>query len=614
MANRTRNNKKAYLNDKNINLWYYLPLYLVAGFVPLIVYGKYINLTGTTQSLFWTGQNETLDFFSYWKSHWLIFLSVISLVIYIFLLILKKITFKKEYKYYIPLCTFIFFAILSTIFAVDTKTAVSGFMDMYQGIFVLSCYMLLTFLTINYVNEERDIKLFLHIFIFLIIVEGIIGITQYFGFDIFNSKFGNNLILPGNIKINGDLSFKFGKHTLYGTLFNTNFVGSFATLMLPMAAVFFINTKDIKKRVIASAAILLCVFIWLGCNSRAGYIGVMFTCILSICLFRKYIIRYWKISLSMIIIAAILLLLLNVISNGKVVNQISRLNIFKEINNMKISNTNTEKFIVENIEVGQDFVNISTNHQNLNIRVKDGKLIFIDEDGLNLPFNKDDSGALIIDDGSEDIYFKVIPSEKYYGFDVNILKIPNGTMHFLIDNDGIKVINSGGRLSTPYKPDTLKFFDGIEKFATNRGYIWGRTIPLMAKYVLIGAGPDNFIYAFPQDDYVGKLNNYNKVYMVVDKPHNMYLQTAINTGVISLLALLILWCIYIISSLKLYWNINYDTLDKLVGSACLLGVVGYLVAGIFNDQIVSVAPLFWIVLGIGISTNSRIKKQAEMRN
>lgn len=586
-----------------------IPLLLVAGLVPLITFAKYIDLTGSKQSFYWTGQNIYLDFFSYWKSRWLIFLSITALVIYLILYLLKKLPFKKEYRYYIPLCIYTFFVILSTNFAIDTKTAISGFIDLYQGIWVLFSYVLLTFLTINYVNGERDIKLFLHVFICLIIIEGIIGVGQYFGCDIFNSKLGNYLILPGDIKVDGGLSFKFGEHTIYGTLFNTNFIGSFTTLLLPIAAAFLVSAKNIKSRIFASVVMLLCTFIWLGCNSRAGYVGVAFIVLLSVFLFRKYIIKYWKISLSVFAIGIISLFVLNTISDGKVVNQISRLNIFKEMSDIKSANESGEKFVVDNIEVGQDYINISSNLQDLKIKVKDRELLFVDESGNNLSYNKDESGAFTISSNSSEIYYKVIVSEGYPGFNVNLLKIPSGTIRFFIGEDGIKVINSGGRLSIPDNPNTFKLFDGIETFASNRGYIWGRTIPLMTKYAFIGAGPDNFAFAFPQDDYVGKLNAYQQSYIVVDKPHNMYLQIAINTGLISLLSLLTLWGIYIASSFKLYWNMNYDSMDKLVGVACMLGVIGYLVAGIFNDQIVSVAPLFWMILGIGISINSRLKSK-----
>ena len=42
----------------------------------------------------------------------------------------------------------------------------------------------------------------------------------------------------------------------------------------------------------------------------------------------------------------------------------------------------------------------------------------------------------------------------------------------------------------------------------------------------------------------------------------------------------------------------------------MLGVLGYLIAGISNDSCVAIAPLFWALLGIGFSVNQINKKSA----
>ena len=68
-------------------------------------------------------------------------------------------------------------------------------------------------------------------------------------------------------------------------------------------------------------------------------------------------------------------------------------------------------------------------------------------------------------------------------------------------------------------------------------------------------GADTFAMYFPQADYAGK---YNIGYfsdtrnVIVDKPHNMYLGIAVNTGVISLIAVLCIFGLYLIDSFKIY--------------------------------------------------------------
>jgi len=118
------------------------------------------------------------------------------------------------------------------------------------------------------------------------IVEGIIGVGQYFGFDIFQTKLGKDLIVPNYLHLD-NLSFSFGSKTIYGTLFNTNFVGSFATLMLPLSVAFLLGAKTKKQRIISGIAVVLMIFVWIGCNSRAGYLGVTVSSVFALWLFRK---------------------------------------------------------------------------------------------------------------------------------------------------------------------------------------------------------------------------------------------------------------------------------------------------------------------------------------
>ena len=79
--------------NKKLSVIYFLPLLLIAGFVPLIVYAKYVDLEGTTQALYWTGQRQYLDFFSYWKAQWVVILTTRALIFYVILYNKKKLPF-----------------------------------------------------------------------------------------------------------------------------------------------------------------------------------------------------------------------------------------------------------------------------------------------------------------------------------------------------------------------------------------------------------------------------------------------------------------------------------------------------------------------------------------
>lgn len=590
--------------EKNKISWiYYMPLLLIAGFVPLIVYGKYVDLTGTTQALYWTGQNQLLDFFSYWKSRWVIFLTVASTFTYIFLFISKKLPFKKEYKYYIPLAIYAIFVILSTIFAIDVPTALNGFVDMYQSMWVLLSYATITFLIINFVNSERDVKLFLYAFIFLVIVEGVIGVGQYFGFDIFNTKFGNNLIIPSGVQVDGGLTFNFGKHAIYGTLFNTNFVGSFATLMMPMSLAFLVTVNGWKKRVIAGIASILCVFIWIGCNSRAGYVGVIFSGLVFSLLFRKYLIKQWRIGVGICLVGIFAIIGFNFISEGKIERIVS--NTYNDF--VKILFTNTDSRKLEEIYINNNNFVLETSYETLSVVLENNELYFYDENNNLLSFTLDENHKIHINDNRY-VYYNINLYEPFMEIAVESMNL-NKFILFFDEESNINLIGGGNRITVPKIADKVELLDKMGTLMSGRAYIWSRTIPLLEKYLLVGSGADNYIFAFPHDDIIGMYNSGFSANEIIDKPHNMYMQIAINTGVVSLLFLIILWCTYVFSSIKIFWRLKFDCFDEVLGLACLISIIGYLFSGIFNDHVISVAPLFWIILGLGISINIRLKRK-----
>ena len=597
--------------NKKLSVIYFLPLLLIAGFVPLIVYAKYVELEGTNQALYWTGQRQYLDFFSYWKSVWVVVLTAIALIFYIILYKQKKLPFKNLKQYYIPLGIYAIFVIISTIFAIDKPTALWGFVDMYQGMFVLLSYVTITFLTINFVNSERDVNLFVKAFTILMIIEGLLGITQYFGFDFFQTKIGNSLIIPGNLQVD-NLSFSFGPKTIYGTLFNTNFVGSFATLMLPLSVAFLLGSKTKKQRIVLGIAVVLMIFTWIGCNSRAGYLGVAVSAVFALWLFRKVIFKNWKVSVGIVAVFVIILVGLNIASDGVLLNRLKTFNVVEQINNIKERNETSFKF--EDIELGKDTISIKTNRQTLNMKVDGDKLYFLDENMKELEMKIEGNKILLNDfDKYWELYNITIPSNypgvtvtTYWGW---------GNINFYFSQDGVRVLGSGGRIVDPIVADRFEPLDGLEDFMSGRGYIWSRTIPILKTRFVKGSGADNYPIVFPQDDFVAKLNINMDANMVIDKPHNQYLQLASNTGVLSLLSLLTIWGIYIISSLKLYSKIKFDSLSAYIGASCLVSIIGYLTAGVFNDHIVSVSPLFWITLGFGISINLKIKRDtAQIKN
>ena len=96
---------------------------------------------------------------------------------------------------------------------------------------------------------------------------------------------------------------------------------------------------------------------------------------------------------------------------------------------------------------------------------------------------------------------------------------------------------------------------------------------------------------------------------MISKPHCWFLQVGVQTGVLSLLALLVFYGMYFVQSIRLYSKKISDSYLSQVGVAILVGTIGYMIAGLTNDSSITVAPVFWGVIGLGITVNIMVKNQ-----
>ena len=145
-------------------------------------------------------------------------------------------------------------------------------------------------------------------------------------------------------------------------------------------------------------------------------------------------------------------------------------------------------------------------------------------------------------------------------------------------------------------------FKGVERLGSNRGYIWSRSIPILKHNIFIGSGADTFVFEFPQEDVKSKLNYLGNPYVIIDKPHNMFLQIGINTGIISLIVIIALFILYIVQTIKRVFSDRSQGLNA-IRLGILAGVIAYAVAGLTTDSVVTVAPVFWVLLGTGFGAN-----------
>lgn len=238
-----------------------------------------------------------------------------------------------------------------------------------------------------------------------------------------------------------------------------------------------------------------------------------------------------------------------------------------------------------------------------------GRLFFSEDDGETpLPGILTYSFPGVIDD----VYLRTEASTQGNVRDVIALnfwaKEENSLFFDLLNQKKIEMIHY--RTADPMLPENADHigFEGKEQLGSSRGYIWSRTLPLLKNCLIKGYGADTFTYVFPQNDVLAKYYSYSQFnagfYITVDKPHNMYLQMFYSNGLIALIAFLVIVVFYLVDCFRLYALRREYRREQTMGAAIMLGVVGYLTAGLFNDSVVSVAPVFWILLGTGAALNT----------
>jgi len=434
---------------------------------------------------------------------------------------------------------------------------------------------------------------------------------------------------------------------------NGNFVGSYLAMLFPMTMAFFLLVKN-KSRYYFGGLILLMFFNLLGAKSRAGFLGVA----VAFLLLAFFLRHHFRTNLRLLTVLGSCALLMPFVMDAWTLKIPDSPRFLDSVFRRPIVLKGETSGDFEDIILATDSATIVFAGKKTALSFNNDKFEICDHNGQKvshalLPVSNDMLGdqkhvmSLIstlstataqnkivtemppehLADASAsvelslssatlplaDVYLVVPQEGKSPGFRIalwpkqKIVKIDRlGTFFFIVFTEGgFKFIDPQGRY-VDLKPVKVWGFENSQGFASNRGYIWSRTFPLLRDAIFIGYGPDTFAAHFPNHDYLGKLKVWRNVGAVMEKPHNLYLQIFFNSGLISLLAILTLFAAFLLESAKLYWNCRFTELTEISGVAIFFAIIGYLVAAIFNDSVVAVAPVFWGLLGLGIAVNRMV--------
>lgn len=578
-----------------------LPIALAISVVQLIVFMKIDWLSELVKNN-WYGDDYYADFFSYYKSKWVIIFTVAAIVFFLVYSLVKGFKFNKSFLY-IPAAAYALLIIISTVTSEHKEVALNGFVARYEGMWVLLCYLILMVITFNLVKDESQIKFLLGVLLISAAIIALIGTFQFFDMDIFRTDLGKLAILPKEFKASREgLEFTFAESNVYSTFSNPNYVGSYVALLLPIAFVAFLVFKKIYMKIAAGLLMIILLISLIGSRSSAGIVGVIFSGILALIIFRKEIFKRKWIPITVAAGVIIAFIGVNLATGGAVVSKIK--------SEVKGAVNGDPYYNLKDIIFESNSVSIVSETATLVIKVdEEEQFQFYDENNniIKTKIDKRENDSYIRFYDSK--YFNIYNSLTIEGPLIRVNQKYSSFPLYAMGDGTIRLIGLRGEpIIMIEKPETFGFI-GKETIGTSRGYIWSRTLPLLKNAFLKGFGPDNYSLAFPQYDYIGKLRAFrNGTNVIVDKPHNMYLQIATNTGVLSLIAFLALAGIYVIQSFITYVKIEKNFMT-FAGAGIFLAICGYLVTSFFNDSVVGIAPIFWVLLGLGFICNKMVRKQ-----
>lgn len=599
-------NFKKFCKEKSIT--FFFPIAFILTIVPLIVRIKETHCGQETLDVF--GPKAETEMFSQNKAICLMFFSIILLIIAI--AFCKQIFEKKDRiinSILILSFVFLVLTLFSALFSNYKQIALWGVYDRAEGFFTIACYILLFVYSIFTFKTTKDFKCVLIPIIIVVVINAFLGVFQYTGQDLLKTSLGAIFanVDPSSV----DTLYNSGN--LYGTLYHYNYVGSFAAIVLPILIGSLFFEDDVFLKIVILITIACAFWLLFGSTSRAGLLGVAFSIIFALIIFRKIVFKSWK-PVSICVGCIIVLVVgLNFATGGKILSRIPSLvsdavSIFKTSDKSDFKNSlpiqdiqNKEDGSIE-IKVPNDVLKISHTADGYVFKNSKDEIVNYEK---NIDTKAKTKTYSTTDETFKNISFRFGPYLTKTKDDGLLLNL-DGTPQFMFglrDDTTIHLINGNSKKDIELEDPESIGFAGKEKLASSRGYIWSRSLPMLRNTLLLGTGPDTFVFEFPQNDLLGKLYAYDSATTIVDKPHNLYLQIALSEGVIALLAFLGIILIYIVDSIKLYALKSKFTENEIMGISVFLAVIGYLFAGIFNDSVISVAPIFWVVLGVGVAVN-----------
>ncbi len=579
-----------------------IPIALWFVIIPVIVKVKFY--ANPLADYPWYSNEATLaDFFLYYKSMFVTITGVLMLAMLIWQISKmrrKDTLLNSDTRIFIPIGVYLLLAVLSSLLSDYGYFCVHGMPDQFETVWNIIGYvaaLLYCYYVVTYHDADKSILSITFVGAALV---GLICVLQFFKIDIYR------MIYSGD-----GYTFSFEKGTVYGPFYNINYVGYYTLLLAPLFVAVFVCCKKTIIRVITAILTVALMIALIGAESLAADIALV-----AVIIFAAFFLLLKNTKTKKILWLPFAVMLIGIV--GACIIALPHVSAY-------ITASNTEKTDLENIFTNDDNVELDYKGEKLFVRMEqqDGTLVF------ELYDQNQNAVSCEYQSSADDYYYYTINDERFstitltpaiitndptaYGF---MATIDDKNWYFTneLSDDGTYYYYSDLGTISKLTADTPSAdfapLQNKSSLANGRGYIWNKTITLLKDYLFVGSGADTFALVYPNGDFVDKYNNgYDN--MIISKPHCLYLQIAVQSGVLSLICFLVFYIWYFISSLSLYFKQRIDNPLVAAGFGILLGTMGYMISALANDSTITVAPVYWGLLGIGIGINHRIRTSAK---
>lgn len=549
-----------------------MPIFFVIGCLPFIT--KFIAYDSGISEFFWYPANGfMIDFYVYYKSRYFQFLILCMFFIFPFYLINHKWR-RMEKRVIFQILGYMCMIVLSTVFSENIRISMVGMMDRFENVFVLLGYLLIFVYTFQITRDEKTFQWFVWLLAGIIIIMSVIGVWQLYNGGLLSSDILQKMVMSGeNFKIyDGKLGSSINTGALSLTLDNPNYAGVYMSMLLS----FFLGIILYTKRKILFFVFVLAVFLLICTYSRTGILAFFGTVVIWVMLSfyrdknednKRHVFLFVAVSF------AVLFFLAENLNGYKVTGKIIR--------SFGLYDVKEDKAKLQEI-----------------LTLPEGISVLYGGERWLVTLNVKGEIVVAGNQYNKFMTIKPMPLEKT-GF---CLMIDKTEWNFVKNGGEYWYTNAFGKQEKLTKVNRVDLH-GFESFASNRGYIWSRSLPLLKDTFFLGTGVETFPIVFPQNDRVGKYHYCKEVYTVIEKPHNLYLSVGIQTSVLSLLFFIGLFLGYAKSSADTLRNNKSKDFRYYFILSCFLLCCNYMICGLFVDSALQTSPLFWVSMALGFSAN-----------